>query len=108
MNKLTLIGLPLGNIEDISLRAMKELFSSDVILAEDTRNYLKIKSILKERFPEILEKLQVSIEARPELISYREQNHKVVTPKIIELIKQAKVVSLITDAGLPAISDPGF
>ncbi len=108
MSILTLIGLPLGNIEDITLRAMKGLFASDVILAEDTRNYLKIKSIIKERFPEILEKLQVNIEARPELISYREQNHKGITPKIIEKIREGKSVGLITDAGLPAISDPGF
>ncbi len=108
MSKLTLIGLPLGNIEDISLRAMKALFSFDVIVAEDTRNYLKIKSILKERFSEILKQLGVNIDAKPELISYREQNHKKVTPQIIKLLKEGKSIGLISDAGMPTISDPGF
>jgi len=107
-NKLTLIGLPLGNIEDISIRQMKALFQSDVILAEDTRNYLKIKSILKERMIEILEILEINTEARPELISYREQNHHEVLGRILTLIKDGKNVSLISDAGMPTISDPGF
>jgi len=108
MSKLTLVGLPLGNIEDISLRAIKVLFSSDIILAEDTRNYLKVKSIIKERYTSLLNILNINIEARPELISYREQNHDKMIPKIIKLLKDGKQLSFMSDAGMPSISDPGF
>jgi 16S rRNA (cytidine1402-2'-O)-methyltransferase len=108
MNKLIVLGLPIGNIEDVTLRMVKALFSSDIILAEDTRNYLKIKSILKERFAKILIEIGANPDARPELISYRDQIHDKVTPKILQMIQEGKSVALISDAGMPAISDPGF
>lgn len=108
MSKLTLIGTPLGNIEDISLRQLRALFSFDVILAEDTRSYIKLRNLLAERFSGILENLELNTEHRPELISYREQNHNKVLPKILELIKTEKSIGLITDAGMPTISDPGY
>jgi len=107
-NTLTLVGLPIGNIEDITLRAMKALFASDVILAEDTRNYLKIKSIVKERYPEILKHLGVDSGAKPELLSYREQNHDKVKARIITLLKEGKSLTFMSDAGMPGISDPGY
>lgn len=108
MSQLALLGLPIGNLDDLSIRALKTLFSSDVILAEDTRNYLKIKNIAKERYPVVLNHLGVDKDVKPELLSYREQNHARITPKIIELLRQNKTVTLVSDAGMPSISDPGY
>ncbi len=105
---LTLIGTPLGNIEDISIRQLKTLFSFEIILAEDTRSYIKLRNILSERFSEIISGLGLDTNHRPELISYREQNHNKVLPQILELLKEEKKLGLITDAGMPTISDPGY
>lgn len=104
---LTLIATPLGNIEDISLRQLKAIFSMDVILAEDTRTFIKLRNILAERFPEILISLELDIEHKPELLSYREQNHAQVLSQILKLLKEEKNIGLVTDAGMPTISDPG-
>jgi len=105
---LSLVGVPLGNIEDISIRQLKALLSSDCILAEDTRNFLKIRSVLKDKLPEILKTLNLTTENRPQLISYREQNHERVIKEIIELLRQEKSIIYISDAGMPSISDPGY
>lgn len=104
---LIIIGTPLGNIEDISIRQIKVLFSLKVILAEDTRSYIKLRNILSERYPDVLSSLGMDGNHRPELISYREQNHNKILPSIIELLKSEKDVGLISDAGMPTISDPG-
>lgn len=104
---LIIIGTPLGNIEDISLRQIRVLFSLKVILAEDTRSYIKLRNILSERYPEVLSSLGMDGKHRPELISYREQNHNKILPSIIELLKSENDVGLISDAGMPTISDPG-
>jgi len=101
-----MVGLPLGNIEDITLRVLYSLFNAPYIAAEDTRNYLKIKSIVKERYSTIFP--DINFENKPELISYREQNHENASKKIIEIIKSGVDVYLMSDAGMPAISDPGY
>lgn len=106
MSKLILVGLPLGNVEDITLRVLYSLFNAPYIAAEDTRNYLKIKSIVKERYSHIFS--DINFENKPELISYREQNHQNASKRIIEVIKNGFDVYLMSDAGMPAISDPGF
>lgn len=106
MAKLILVGLPLGNIEDITLRVFNSLFTASCIAAEDTRNYLKIKSIAKERFSDKFP--DINFENKPELISYREENHEAASKRIIEKILQGTDVHLMSDAGMPAISDPGF
>lgn len=108
MAKLTLIGTPLGNLEDVTLRSLKALFSFDVILAEDTRNFIKLRNLLSERFPEILNSLSLDSHHKPELISYREQNHNQIVNSIIQTIQNGKTVGLVSDAGMPTISDPGF
>lgn len=106
--KLKIIGLPIGNIEDITLRALKELLSSKIILAEDTRNYQKLRSIFFNRFTNILNELETSLEKNQFLISYRDQNHDKVVNKILLLLEQGNDICLISDSGMPAISDPGF
>ena len=91
-NGLYLVSTPLGNLKDITLRAIEVLKKSDYILCEDTR-------VSKN----LLAKYQ--IESR--LISNHKFNEKKNVVKIIEYLKSGKIVSLISDAGTPSISDPG-
>ncbi|WP_330463151.1 16S rRNA (cytidine(1402)-2'-O)-methyltransferase [Metamycoplasma gateae] len=92
--KLNIVGTPIGNLEDITLRAIRILKESDIILCEDIRNSQKL---LKH----------FNIENK-QLISYHKFNEKLILKKIIFLILEGKNVSLISDAGMPCISDPGF
>ena len=90
---LYLVSTPIGNMEDITLRALNVLKESDIILCEDTRRSGKLLSHLQ-------------IEST--LWSYHKFNEKKVSKSIIESIKKNKIVSLISDAGTPTISDPGM
>ena len=90
---LYLVSTPIGNMEDITLRALNVLKESDIILCEDTRRSGKLLSHLQ-------------IEST--LWSYHKFNEKKVSKNIIESIKKDKIISLISDAGTPAISDPGM
>ena len=89
---LYLVSTPIGNLNDISLRAIETLKSSDYILCEDTR-------ISKN----LLEKYQI----KSNLIANHKFNEKRNVVKIIKLINQGSLISLISDAGTPGISDPG-
>ena len=92
INTLYIVSTPIGNLDDITLRAVKVLNNSDIILCEDTRHSLKLLNNLK---------------IKKKLISYHKFNEKKQTPIIIEYIKQGKILSLISDAGTPLLSDPG-
>ncbi|MDR1688698.1 MAG: 16S rRNA (cytidine(1402)-2'-O)-methyltransferase [Clostridiales bacterium] len=89
---LYICATPIGNLEDISLRVLKTLKEADIIAAEDTRHTLK----LLNRF-----------EIKNELTSYHEHNKHIKGAKLTELLKQGKNIALVTDAGMPGISDPG-
>ena len=91
-NGLYLVSTPLGNLKDITLRAIEVLQKSDYILCEDTR----VSKIL-------LDKYQI----KSKLISNHKFNEKKNKFKIIEYLKSGKLISLISDAGTPSISDPG-
>ena len=90
---LYIVPTPIGNLEDITFRALRILKEADVILAEDTRNSGKL---LKH----------FAIETR--LSAYHAHNEHKVLERIIEQLKAEKMIALISDAGTPAISDPGF
>ncbi|BAP39662.1 16S rRNA (cytidine(1402)-2'-O)-methyltransferase [Metamycoplasma canadense] len=92
--KLFIIGTPIGNLEDISFRAIKTLKTSDIILCEDIRTSQKL-----------LKHYEIN---NKQLIAYHKFNEKQLATKIVNLILKNKVVSLISDAGMPCISDPGF
>jgi len=90
---LYLVSTPIGNMEDITFRALNILKKSDIILCEDTRRSGKLLSYFK---------------IKNKLLSYHKFNEKKVSSKIIDSIKNNNIVSLISDAGTPAISDPGM
>ncbi len=89
---LYIVSTPIGNLEDITLRALLVLSKSDYILCEDTR---------------VSKKLLAKYKIRSKLISNHKFNEKKNTKKIIDILKSDKIVSLISDAGTPTISDPG-
>ncbi len=89
---LYLVGTPIGNLSDISERAVKVLSEVDFIAAEDTRNSLK---------------LLFALGIKNELVSYHEHNRKSSGERIVERLLAGESCALITDAGMPAISDPG-
>lgn len=93
MSKLYLVPTPIGNLDDITFRAVKVLKEVDLILAEDTRNSGK----LLKHF-EIITPMQ----------SHHMHNEHKTVEGIVRQIENGKTVALISDAGTPAISDPGF
>ena len=90
---LYLVGTPIGNLEDITLRAARILAEADVVAAEDTRRTLQLLNYLG---------------CPKRLIACHEHNWKEATPKILALLEEGKTVALCTDAGMPCISDPGW
>ena len=90
---LYVVSTPIGNLEDMTLRAIYILKNSELILCEDTRTSIKL-----------LKKFNISTK----MISYHKFNEKKRLGKIIQIIKNNKIVSLISDAGTPVISDPGM
>ena len=90
---LYLVSTPIGNMEDITLRALNVLKKSDIILCEDSRRSGKLLSYFK---------------IKNKLLPYHKFNEEKVSNKIINIIKTNKVISLISDAGTPTISDPGM
>ena len=89
---LYLVGTPIGNLSDISERAIKVLSEVDFVAAEDTRNSARLLSV---------------IGIKKELVSYHEHNKRSSGTKIISRLLEGESCALITDAGMPAISDPG-
>ncbi|MFL2852722.1 MAG: 16S rRNA (cytidine(1402)-2'-O)-methyltransferase [Candidatus Pelagibacter sp.] len=92
IKSLYIVSTPIGNLDDITIRAIEVLKKSDIILCEDTRHSLKLLNHLK---------------IKKKLISYHKFNEKRELENIIKYLKDGKILSLISDAGTPALSDPG-
>ena len=90
--KLYIVATPIGNLEDITLRAIRILKEVDLIVAEDTRHTLKLLNHLEITKP---------------LISCHRHNEEVKTEKIVEKLQQGQNIALVSDAGTPGICDPG-
>jgi 16S rRNA (cytidine1402-2'-O)-methyltransferase len=92
MGKLYVVGTPIGNLEDITLRALRVLKEVDLIAAEDTRHSVHLLQHFEIRKP---------------LVSYHQFNEAKRTAEFMEGLKQEKQIALISDAGMPGVSDPG-
>ncbi len=90
---LYLVSTPIGNLDDITLRSLEVLKKSDIILCEDTRRSLKLLN---------------HYEIKKKLFSYHKFNEQKELQKIIEYLNEGKILSLISDAGTPTLSDPGL
>jgi 16S rRNA (cytidine1402-2'-O)-methyltransferase len=93
MSKLYIVPTPIGNLEDMTFRAIRVLKEADAILAEDTR---------------VTTKLLKHYEIDNKLISHHQHNEHKTTLRIVEEIQNGMTYALVSDAGTPAISDPGF
>ena len=92
LKNLYIVSTPIGNLEDITFRAIEVLKRSDIILCEDTRQSIKLLNHYK---------------IKKKLISYHKFNEKKQISSIIKYINEGKILSLISDAGTPSLSDPG-
>lgn len=90
--KLYLVATPIGNLEDMTFRAVRILKEVDMIAAEDTRQTRKLLS---------------HFDIHTRLVSYHEHNKGASSPELVRLLIEGKNIALVSDAGLPAISDPG-
>lgn len=90
---LYLVGTPIGNLDDITFRAINTLKTVDLIAAEDTRHTGKLLQQYEINTPQI---------------SYHDHNRKQREPEIIQRLQQGENIALVTDAGMPGISDPGY
>jgi len=90
---LYLVATPIGNLRDITLRALDLLRGADVIACEDTRVTRKLLQAYKITTP---------------MLSYHEHNAQTTRPKLVERLESGEVVALVSDAGTPLVSDPGY
>ena len=90
---LYLVGTPIGNLEDMTFRAVRLLQSVDAIAAEDTRHTGRLLQHFQIKTPQV---------------SYYEHNQKSRIPDIVSRLQQGQAIALVTDAGMPGISDPGY
>jgi 16S rRNA (cytidine1402-2'-O)-methyltransferase len=90
---LYLVPTPIGNLEDMTFRAIRIMKEADIIAAEDTRNTKKLSNYFEIDTP---------------IISYHEHNKDTSGPKFIERMVQGETIALVSDAGMPSISDPGY
>ena len=92
LNHLYIVSTPIGNLEDITFRGLEVLKNSDIILCEDTRRSVKLLNHYK---------------IKKKLVSYHKFNEKKQLTNVIQYFKEGKILSLISDAGTPLLSDPG-
>lgn len=97
--KLYVVGTPIGNIEDVTIRALKTIDNLQVLVCEDSRVTGKL-----------LKKYQAMglIRHKPKLFSVNEFNENRMYPRVAEMVENGTIVGLVSDAGMPAFSDPGY
>lgn len=93
MGNLYIVATPIGNLQDMTFRAVKTLQTVDIIAAEDTRHTGKLLEHFQIKTPQI---------------SYHEHNRVERLPELLSILEEGKAIALVTDAGMPGISDPGY
>ncbi|MGH3426239.1 MAG: 16S rRNA (cytidine(1402)-2'-O)-methyltransferase, partial [Mycobacteriales bacterium] len=93
--RLVLAATPLGNPDDASTRLRAELESADIVAAEDTRRLRRLAAGLE-------------VVPRGEVLSYYDNNERGRTPQLLDALRAGQTVLLVTDAGMPSVSDPGY
>jgi 16S rRNA (cytidine1402-2'-O)-methyltransferase len=93
--RIVLAATPIGNVGDASARLVELLATADIVAAEDTR-----------RLHRLVQSLNVAVSGR--IISYHEHNEATKTAELLEQVRSGKTLVMVTDAGMPAVSDPGF
>ncbi|MGA9381229.1 MAG: 16S rRNA (cytidine(1402)-2'-O)-methyltransferase, partial [Phormidium sp.] len=93
MGTLYLVATPIGNLEDMTFRAIRILQTVDLIAAEDTRHTGKLLQHFQIKTPQL---------------SYHEHNRQQRIPELLSKLSEGKAIALVTDAGMPLISDPGY
>ena len=92
-NALYVVATPIGNLDDITYRAVSVLKTADVVFSEDTRQTKKL-----------FDRYQISTPLK----SYRDQNHDRAVQEILDILRQGKTIALVSDSGTPLVSDPGY
>ncbi len=92
---LVLAGTPIGDPDDATPRLRRELAAADVVAAEDTRRLRRLAADL-------------GVQVRGRVVSYYDQNETARTPELVEALRSGQRVLLVTDAGMPSVSDPGY
>lgn len=93
MSKLSIVATPIGNLEDITLRALRTLKEADIVACEDTR---------------VTKKLLAHFDIKTPTVSFHSQSGEKGFARIVELLQEGKQVALVSDAGTPGLSDPGL
>lgn len=103
MSTLYVVATPIGNIEDITLRAIKVLSTSPYIVTEDIQKSKQLLLSLSQRYPMLFESKQIA-----SYLPIHDYNEEEVSIKVVQLLKDGSDVALISEAGTPLVSDPGF
>lgn len=107
MGILYVIATPIGNLQDITIRGIKTLFEVDTIICEDTRKAGILLQNLEPTYHDLIHNGHHAIK-KPKFLSYFEQNELRRIPEVIALLESGQHLGLISDAGMPLISDPGY
>ena len=96
-----IVATPIGNLKDLSIRQAETIASSDYLLCEDTRTVQNLFLAIKNKF-------NLKINQKQEIISFYKEKEYTESFRIIEILKNNKIVSLVSESGTPIISDPGL
>lgn len=107
MGILFVIATPIGNLQDITIRGIKTLFEVDTLICEDTRKAGLLLQNLEPTYHDLIHNGHHAIK-KPKFLSYFEQNELRRIPEIVSLLESGQHMALISDAGTPLVSDPGY
>lgn len=105
MSKLSLVATPIGNLDDITIRAIKTLFTADIVLCEDSRHTGMLIHELSQRYGEFFDQ---NPDFKPVLLPYYDEIEEKKLPEMIDLLESGKHLALVSDAGTPLVNDPGY